>query len=126
MRKLDDVSSLVQKTGTVRCGEKVGFHPVLIMINAHPFAKTSNISGVDNGKKGINTNRIVIFQKESEPGPGESTIIQSNSHLFTNVTPQIRAFPAETSIQADNIAMYPAGELRNWLAWKLTMNEVRL
>ncbi len=40
-----------------------GLHPELIMINDQEFTKTSNCWGVDNKKKGTNTNRIVVFQK---------------------------------------------------------------
>jgi hypothetical protein len=33
------------------------------MINAQEFTKTANAWGVDNQKKGTNTNRIVVFQR---------------------------------------------------------------
>jgi len=45
-------------------GVEAGFEPLIIMINDQEFTKTANAWGVDNKKKGTNTNRIVIFQKE--------------------------------------------------------------
>jgi len=47
------------------CGMAAGLHPELIMINQQEFTKTSNCWGVDNGAKGTNTNRVVLFQKRS-------------------------------------------------------------
>ena len=44
-------------------GVEAGLDPVIIMINAQEFTKTSNTWGVDNQKKGTNTNRIVVFQR---------------------------------------------------------------
>jgi hypothetical protein len=56
--------------GTIRleeavlpCGATVGLDPRLVMINYQDFTKTANCWGVSNGKKGTNTNRIVLFQK---------------------------------------------------------------
>jgi hypothetical protein len=43
---------------------EAGFEPVIIMINDQAFTKTANAWGVNNQKKGTNTNRIVVFQKE--------------------------------------------------------------
>lgn len=43
---------------------EAGFEPVIIMINDQVFTKTANAWGVNNQKKGTNTNRIVVFQKE--------------------------------------------------------------
>ena len=45
------------------CG--VGFTPELILINAQEFTKTAHCWGVDNHRKGTNTNRIVLFRKDS-------------------------------------------------------------
>lgn len=45
----------------VRCGVKAGLEPIVIMINDQEFTKTANAWGVDNSKKGTNTNRIVLF-----------------------------------------------------------------
>ena len=39
------------------------FTPILVMINAQNFTKTSAAWGIDNNKKGTNTNRIVVFKK---------------------------------------------------------------
>ena len=47
------------------CGLKAGLKPVLVLINAHSFTKTSNCWGVKNGRRGTNTNRIVLFRKEA-------------------------------------------------------------
>ena len=44
-------------------GGEAGLDPVIIMINAQEFTKTANTWGVDNQKKGTNTNRIVVFQR---------------------------------------------------------------
>ncbi|HSU55867.1 MAG TPA: DNA methyltransferase [Candidatus Dormibacteraeota bacterium] len=45
------------------CGVAVGLKPQLILINDQKFTKTANCWGVDNGAKGTNTNRIVLFRK---------------------------------------------------------------
>jgi len=47
----------------VPAGVRVGLEPIIIMINAQDFTKTANAWGVNNGTKGTNTNRIVIFRK---------------------------------------------------------------
>ncbi len=44
-------------------GIRVGFKCVGLLINAQEFTKTSNIWGVDNNRRGTNTNRIVLFLK---------------------------------------------------------------
>ena len=41
-----------------------GLTPQMILINDQAFTKTSNCWGVDNLKKGTNTNRIVLLRKE--------------------------------------------------------------
>jgi len=58
------------RNGTINLDEYValdgissGFEVVGIFINKQNFTKTSNIWGVDNLKKGTNTNRIVLFRK---------------------------------------------------------------
>lgn len=58
------------KKGTVQledhaipAGESAGFEVQAMMINEQTFTKTANIWGVDNNKKGTNTNRIIIFKK---------------------------------------------------------------
>ena len=45
------------------CGVDAGLRPVLVLVNAHEFTKTANCWGVANGRKGTNTNRVVLFQK---------------------------------------------------------------
>jgi hypothetical protein len=50
----------------VPLGIKAGFKCVGIIINEQYFTKTSNIWGVDNNEKGTNSNRIVIFRKETK------------------------------------------------------------
>jgi hypothetical protein len=49
----------------VPLGVKAGFACVGIVINEQRFTKTSNIWGIDNNEKGTNSNRIVIFRKET-------------------------------------------------------------
>lgn len=48
----------------VPLGLKAGFSCQGIMINQQDFTKTANIWGVHNNRKGTNSNRIVLFQKE--------------------------------------------------------------
>lgn len=45
------------------CGLEAGLTPVLVLINDQEFTKTANCWGVDNNKKGTNTNRVVLFRK---------------------------------------------------------------
>lgn len=47
----------------IPAGAAEGLQPRFAMINAQEFTKTANCWGVDNGKKGTNTNRIVVFSK---------------------------------------------------------------
>ena len=47
----------------VPLGIKAGFSCAGILINEQNFTKTSNIWGISNKKRGTNTNRVVIFQK---------------------------------------------------------------
>lgn len=55
---------ILLEENVVRCGVKAGLEPIIIMINDQEFTKTANAWGVDNGKKGTNTNRIVVFKVE--------------------------------------------------------------
>ena len=48
----------------IPCGIKAGLTPLLVLINDQAFTKTANVWGVDNRKKGTNTNRVVVFKKE--------------------------------------------------------------
>ncbi|MFZ1979529.1 MAG: DNA methyltransferase [Bacteroidota bacterium] len=47
-------------------GMKAGFKCIGIVVNEQRFTKTSNIWGVQNNEKGTNSNRVVIFRKESK------------------------------------------------------------
>ena len=47
----------------IPCGINVGLEPLFVLINDQKFTKTANVWGVDNGQKGTNTNRIVVFRK---------------------------------------------------------------
>lgn len=49
----------------VPLGVNAGFSCVGICINQQTFTKTANIWGVDNMQSGTNTNRIVLFRKNS-------------------------------------------------------------
>ena len=40
-----------------------GLTPLLVMVNDQVFTKTSNCWGIDNRRKGTNTNRIVLLEK---------------------------------------------------------------
>lgn len=44
-------------------GINAGFKCKAILINKQRFTKTANIWGIENNKKGTNTNRIVLFKK---------------------------------------------------------------
>ena len=46
-------------------GLKAGFSCAGVLINSQSFTKTANIWGVDNNRRGTNTNRIVLFQKNN-------------------------------------------------------------
>ena len=58
------------RKGTVRleleivsAGISAGLVPEQVIINSQSFTKTSNCWGVDNNKRGTNSNRIVVFRK---------------------------------------------------------------
>jgi hypothetical protein len=44
-------------------GLDAGLTPLLVLINDQKFTKTANCWGVDNNRRGTNTNRIVVFRK---------------------------------------------------------------
>ena len=48
----------------LKVGYESGLCPRLVLINDQIFTKTSNCWGVENLKKGTNTNRIILFQKQ--------------------------------------------------------------
>lgn len=41
----------------------VGFTPELVMLHTQDFTKTANCWGVDNNKRGTNTNRVVVLRR---------------------------------------------------------------
>ena len=51
------------ETSVLKVGSEAGLRPILVLINDQIFTKTSNCWGVQNLKKGTNTNRIILFQK---------------------------------------------------------------
>ena len=63
------------EVGEVRCGTvlleelvvpaaaRAGLSPLMVIVNAQIFTKTANCWGVDNLRKGTNTNRIVLMTK---------------------------------------------------------------
>ncbi len=46
----------------IPCGIRAGLQPILVLINSQEFTKTAACWGVDNNRKGTNTNRIVLFR----------------------------------------------------------------
>jgi hypothetical protein len=54
---------LLLETLVVPAATAAGLTPVLVMVNDQVFTKTANCWGVDNLKKGTNTNRIVLLRK---------------------------------------------------------------
>jgi hypothetical protein len=54
------------ETSVLKIGIAAGLRPILVLINDQIFTKTSNCWGIDNLKKGTNTNRIILFQKDAE------------------------------------------------------------
>ena len=55
---------LLMETLVVPAAAAAGLRPLLIMINDQQFTKTANCWGVSNLRKGTNTNRIVLLQKD--------------------------------------------------------------
>jgi hypothetical protein len=53
------------ETSVLKVGREAGLRPALVLINDQIFTKTSNCWGIENLKKGTNTNRIILFQKEA-------------------------------------------------------------
>ena len=49
----------------IPCGVSAGLSPQFVLVNEQMFTKTANCWGVSNGEKGTNTNRIVVFSKET-------------------------------------------------------------
>ena len=53
--------------GAAAAGAAAGLEPREILINDQDFTKTSHCWGVSNGRKGTNSNRIVVFQRAGGP-----------------------------------------------------------
>lgn len=49
----------------IPAAQEAGFQVICVMVNAQEFTKTANCWGVENQKKGTNTNRIVILKKRA-------------------------------------------------------------
>ena len=47
----------------IPAGVRAGLEPIVVIINAQDFTKTSNTWGVSNQRKGTNTNRIIVFRR---------------------------------------------------------------
>ena len=47
----------------VPAAAEAGLEPLMVLVNDQVFTKTSNCWGVENLKKGTNTNRIVLLRK---------------------------------------------------------------
>ena len=54
---------LLLETLVVPAAREAGLEPRLVLVNDQQFTKTSNCWGVDNRRKGTNTNRVVVLQK---------------------------------------------------------------
>ena len=52
------------ETLVVPAAVEAGLIPRMVLVNDQVFTKTSNCWGVDNLKKGTNTNRIVLLSKD--------------------------------------------------------------
>jgi len=56
---------ILMETLVVPAAKKAGLVPKLVLINDQAFTKTANCWGISNSKKGTNTNRIILLQKEA-------------------------------------------------------------
>ena len=54
---------LLLETLVVLAAREAGLEPLLVLVNDQRFTKTSNCWGVDNRRKGTNTNRVVLLRK---------------------------------------------------------------
>lgn len=57
---------VLMETLVVPAAQEAGLKPKLVLINDQVFTKTANCWGVSNSKKGTNTNRIILLQKEKD------------------------------------------------------------
>lgn len=56
--------SVLLETLVVPAAAEAGLVPLMVLVNDQIFAKTSNCWGIENLKKGTNTNRIVLIAKD--------------------------------------------------------------
>ncbi len=61
--------ALPLEEAVVASAERASLRPRLVMINRQQFTKTAQVWGVDNGRKGTNTNRIVVIRKDTGERP---------------------------------------------------------
>lgn len=57
---------ILLETLVVPAAVNAGLIPEMVIVNSQIFTKTSNCWGVDNLKKGTNTNRIILLRKSGE------------------------------------------------------------
>ena len=55
--------SLLLDRVVAEVAQETAWQPVCVVINEQTFTKTSNVWGVDNNKRGTNSNRIVVMQR---------------------------------------------------------------
>ena len=55
--------SLLLDRVVAEVAQETAWEPVCVVINEQTFTKTSNMWGVDNNKRGTNSNRIVVMQR---------------------------------------------------------------
>ena len=55
--------SLLLDRVVAEVAQETTWEPVCVVINEQTFTKTSNMWGIDNNKRGTNSNRIVVMQK---------------------------------------------------------------
>ncbi|MEX1118357.1 MAG: DNA methyltransferase [Terrimicrobiaceae bacterium] len=57
---------LLLEHAVIEAATATGLVPECVMINSQVFTKTANCWGVDNNKKGTNSNRIVVLRKDGD------------------------------------------------------------
>ena len=57
--------TVLLEESVIPAGCEAGFECYGLLMNEQQFTKTSNIWGIDNNRSGTNTNRIVLFRKNS-------------------------------------------------------------
>jgi len=89
-----DLSEIVYEKGL-----EVGFQHIATFINLQKFTKTSNIWGVDNNKKGTNTNRIVLFQKTGDKLIDEEYVKELEETIAKMIKP-LKGIPLKIVIKS--------------------------